>query len=411
MRNFILFIFVNLLAVQVSLLAKDCYVSSDGKSSNLGTLNSPWDLESTLEGKKKILPGDTIWLLEGTYRYPDRTSKSAGYIVRLGGTRDKPVNILPLPGVRAVIDGGMTIMFTCQYLYIWNIEILTSENFTMTRIFAAKGSPLPKDYNRPFVGIALQGSNCKLINLIIHDNGNGIGCGNNSKNSEIYGCIIYDNGWKGPDRGHGHAIYTQNEEGGKVVSDCIMTGGYGWTMHAYTSPNEPAHVDNYLIKNNICYNAGEFLVGGANPSHNITLWHNILYGLDMRVGYSAPYNEDCELKDNLIINGQLYITGYKKVINENNRIIGKSDKRPDKPQVEIFPNNYDKNRANIVVFNWTKLPIMQIDLKSFLKTGDEYKFLDPKNFFGEPIASGIYDGNSVSVPVKGEFTVFVLMKK
>jgi hypothetical protein len=53
-----------------------------------------------------------------------------------------------------------------------------------------------------------------------------------SRDSERYGCLIYDNGWKAPDRGHGHAIYTQNNEGIKTIADCIMTGGYGYTLHA-----------------------------------------------------------------------------------------------------------------------------------------------------------------------------------
>jgi hypothetical protein len=401
-------VFINLLAVQVPLLAKDCYVSPDGKISNLGTLDSPWDLKSTLVAKNNVYPGDTIWLSEGTYR--DR-SKDIGYHIKLNGTKDKPITILPLPEKRAIIDGGVAMFESCQYIYLKNLEILVSENFTMTRVLTEKGSA-PKSYGRISGGVIMFGPNCKLINLIIHDNGNGIGFWSGAMNSEIYGCIIYDNGWKGPDRGHGHAIYTQNGEGGKVISDCIMTGGYGWTMHAYTSPNEPAYVNNYLIKNNICYNGGEFLVGGAQPSHNITLWNNILYGLDMRVGYhTAPYNENCELKDNIIINGKLYITRYKEVINENNLIIGKSDKRPDKPEVKIFPNNYDENRANLVIFNWTNLPKVGVNLGSFLKIGNRYKFLDPKKFFDEPILSGVYDGNSVNVPVKGEFAVFVLIKK
>ena len=77
------------------------------------------------------------------------------------------------------------------------------------------------------------GKACKFINLVIHDDTQGVSWWAASQDSEMHGCLIYDNGWAGTDRGHGHAIYTQNNEGLKTISDCIFTGGYGYTLHAY----------------------------------------------------------------------------------------------------------------------------------------------------------------------------------
>ena len=51
--------------------------------------------------------------------------------------------------------------------------------------------------------------------------------------AEIYGCVIHDFGYNAPDRGHGHAIYTQNLKGTKRLVDNIMFHGYGWNIHAY----------------------------------------------------------------------------------------------------------------------------------------------------------------------------------
>ena len=92
-----------------------------------------------------------------------------------------------------------------------------------------------------------------------------------------HGCLIYDNGWAGTDRGHGHAIYTQNEDGIKTIADCIMTGGHGYTLHAYGSAR--AYVDNYLVAGNIAYAADTFLIGGGRPSHNIRVRDNVLHGV------------------------------------------------------------------------------------------------------------------------------------
>ena len=44
----------------------------------------------------------------------------------------------------------------------------------------------------------------------------------------------------------------------------MMTGGYGYTLHAYGS--KQAYVDNYVVRRNVCYNGGPFLIGGGRPA-------------------------------------------------------------------------------------------------------------------------------------------------
>ena len=109
--------------------------------------------------------------------------------------------------------------------------------------------------------------------------------------AEVYGCIIYDNGWPATDRGHGHAIYTQNDQGVKTIADNIMTGGFSYSMHAYGSAK--AFVNNYLIEGNICYAAGPFPVGGGSPSHGIRVLENFVHGSVIQFGYNAQHNEYC----------------------------------------------------------------------------------------------------------------------
>jgi len=399
---------ISLLAVG-PLEAAKWYAGPQGKAAGKGTREVPWDLESTLAGRHPIVPGDTIWILAGTYRHPNRKLGSAGYAVQLQGQEKKPVQVRAEPGARVTIDGGLSVQPPSDWLWISDLEILVAENLTMPRRIDEPGSS-PASYGRPWGGLNIHsGSGCKYIHLVIHDNAQGMSFWSGAIDSEVYGCIIYDNGWKAPDRGHGHAIYTQNEKGLKTIADCIMTGGYGFTLHAYGSPR--AFVDHYLAVGNIVYRGGPFLIGGDRPSRDIRVFDNFLYGVSMQIGYAAPYNEDCQIRENLIVNGGLSIKNYRQVVNEGNQVISPIAPRPTGPvRVLVRPSRYDARRANVAIFNWRKEPAVELRPDKFLQPGDRYRLMDPRNFFGRPILQGVYDGKPIRVPVDGEFTALVMLK-
>lgn len=402
------------LAVQpASTRAADWFAGPEGKASAAGTKQSPWNLETALGGQKPVAPGDTVWLLPGTYRHPDRRLGSPGYVVRLAGEEAKPVQVRAVPGARATVDGGLSVVQPAGWLWIRDLEILVSENFTMSRTLSEPGSH-PKSYDRPWGGLNVNaGKGCKYIHLVIHDCAQGVSFWTPATDSDLYGCILYDNGWKAPDRGHGHAVYTQNKDGVKTIDNCIMTGSYGYTMHAYGSSR--ADVDNYLVQRNICYRAGTFLIGGGKPSRNIRVLGNSLYGVAVQLGYSAPYNEDCEVRDNLIVDGGLSINKYRRVVNENNRVIARGAARPQQPAtILVQPSLYDPGRAHVAIFNWTKAPSVAIDislLRAFAKPGDTLRWIDPRDFYGKPVATVTLQDKPVQLPVEGEFAAFVLLRQ
>ncbi len=379
------------------------YISPDGKSSNPGTQESPWDIASALSGKQKVNPGDTIYLMEGTYRRrPEEL-----FEIRLVGTEKAPVHIRPVSGKRVRIDGGLSVQSPSAHVWVRDLEIFISE--PRPKQPTSPGSH-PKDLNRPWGGLNMfAGRNCKYINLIIHNCNQGISCWKGEIDPEIYGCIIYDNGWLGTDRGHGHCIYTQNDEGTKTISNCIMSCRYDgtYTLHAYGS--ERAYVNNYLVEENIFYNKGPFLIGGGRPSRNIRVFGNYLYNVDMRIGYSAPYNDNCHVRDNIIVHGRLDIKRYKKIIREGNIIIN-TEERPKEIKTVLLANRFDPDRAHLIVFNWDRADVLQVTTKSFLRNGDFYRVMDPQDFFENPVTQGRCSSDTIRIPVKNEFGIFVLLK-
>jgi len=399
----VLFALFLLPAIQIS-SAAERYAGPDGKSTNPGTQQKPWDIASALDGRQKVSAGDTLYLLEGTYK---RRPKEL-FEVRLEGTVENPIHIRPIPGKRVRIDGGLSVQSPSAYVWVRDLEIFVSEPVPKKPV--SPGSH-PEDLNRPWGGLQMfGGKNCKYINLIIHDCCQGISCWTGEIDPEIYGCIIYNNGWLGTDRGHGHCIYIQNKDGVKVISNCIMSCRYDgtYTLHAYGS--QRAYVDNFLVEDNICYNKGPFLIGGGRPSNNIRVFRNYLYDVNMRIGYSAPYNENCDVRDNVIVNGGLNIVRYKKVVQENNLIVRKDEMRPSGVKSVLLHNRFDQNRAHLVIYNWDKVEKVEVTVKPFLKNGDSFRLIAPENFFDNPLAQGKCYGDAIHIPLKGEFAVFVVLR-
>jgi hypothetical protein len=379
----------------------DWYVAPAGNAANPGTKESPWDLASALNGRKEVRPGDTIWLSEGTYR----RRPNELFDVRLAGSADKPIRVQPVAGHRVRIDGGLAMQSPSANVWIRDLEVFVSEPVPEKPVSAGSS---PSDLKRPWGGLHMHGGkDCKYINLIIHNCNQGISCWTGETNPEIYGCILYDNGWLGVDRGHGHCIYTQNDQGVKTISNCIMTCRYdgSYTMHAYGS--ERAYVNNYLATENICYGTGPFLIGGGRPSYGIRIHRNFLYGVDMRIGYAAPYNEDCDIRDNIIVNGRLEIVRYRNAVQENNLILAKNDARPSQTKAVLLPNKYDPSRAHLVVYNWSKTETVDVDASGFARDGDAIDLLDPKDPFGKPVITVTRRNGVFRIPVHGEFTVFL----
>jgi len=152
--NIVLSVWFLLLAVQVS-LAGEWYVGPDGKATNVGTKEAPWDITSALDGSQKVAAGDTIYLLEGTYRRRPQEL----FEVRLVGNENNPIQIRSIPGRRvsprqqhsgARIDGGLSMQNPSAYVWVRDLEIFVSEPLPEKPV--SPGSA-PDDLKRPWGGL------------------------------------------------------------------------------------------------------------------------------------------------------------------------------------------------------------------------------------------------------------------
>jgi hypothetical protein len=71
----------------------------------------------------------------------------------------------------------------------------------------------------------------------------------------------------------------------------------------------------------------------------------------------------------------------------------------DLDYTRVIPNDYEKGRANIVIYNNSKLSYVDVDVSEVLSVGDTFYLYDVENIW-EPLLTGIYDGNQLSVPME-----------
>jgi hypothetical protein len=441
------------LAAALWLTAAEFHVSPAGTPGGDGSAARPWDLATALSGAGPVRPGDTLWLRGGTYR--------GGFESRLNGTAERRVTVRQYPGERAILDADGAKTAAIQVFGQW----------TTFRDFEITDSNPDRTRERPH-GLFVRGPHTNVLNLVIHDCGVGIGFWSDCTGpAEIYGCIIYNNGWQGPgnDRGHGHAIYTQNQEGTKRLVDNVMFNQFGFGIHAYGSSR--AFLRGFHIEGNAAFNNGaltrdrvmsnNILVGGGSPAERITVIGNFTYtdkpSVSFRLGYGAR-NKDLVARDNYIV-GSSFVQLWENIVFTGNTLISPSwllrlqvpedgspagyawDKNtalaagdapfqlvrgadttglgvsewvgktgldanssirsqgPSGVKVVVRPNQHEKGRAHIIVYNWDRKDSVPVDAGGLMKRGAAYELRDAQDYLGAPVLAGVYDGKPLRVPM------------
>ncbi|HET8712168.1 MAG TPA: hypothetical protein VFM23_00630 [Gemmatimonadales bacterium] len=410
------------------------FAAPNGTRSNDGTERRPWDLATALGGggpAKKVQPGDTIWVRGGTYKGAFRST--------VAGREGAPVVIRVWPGERAVIDGAgsrrSTLYVTGAYSTFWGLE-LTNSNPERTT------TQLGSDF-RPNV-VVPAAAHTRFINLIVHDGGVAFYTEPKFADVEIAGCIIYNNGWEGPDRGHGHALYLKSFTGPLLARDNVMFNQYGYGVHAYTNSGTGKLI-NITIEGNIAFNNGSLsrardlapnlLLGGADYAAGNVVRDNILYyspalrsaGTNAMIGWKTLRNGDVIVENNYLVGGSPMVEfGFWSAARvSNNTLIrtGGGERAPivrrdaaargqiwrdngeratpTATRVVVRPNLYEPGRAHVVVFNWGRDRAAVVDVSGVLASGDRYEVRNVQDLFGAPVTGGTVSGSSITIPLGG----------
>lgn len=306
-------------------VAAEFHVQPDGSATGNGSASAPWDLATALNAKDTVQPGDTVWIHAGTYR--------GGFVSRLSGRADAPVIIRGMRGERVTIDtqprddkdNGLFLIAGPDAVYR-DFEVTCSHPTRETRI---PGS-WPEDIRRG--NIDVRADRVSVLNLIVHDCASGFGFWSEAEGGEVSGCLIFNNGWRGPDRGHGHAVYAQNARGTKRIRDNVIFHQFAYGVHVYGS--EKASLKGFEIDGNIVFENGcltrpgdhapGIMVGGGCPAERIAVRDNIVTGGGIRLGY--PWGTT---NDDLVCTGNysegLVVRDFRRGIVERNTIVAHSN--------------------------------------------------------------------------------------
>ena len=405
------------------------YVSPSGASAADGTMARPWDLATALAGAGgRIAPGDTIWLRGGTYR--------GAVVSSVHGAAGAPVVVRQYRGERAVIDAagatsptrrGDLFVVTGEYTVFWGFELMDSDPDRTTD-------------TRPNM-VVNDASHTRYVNLIVHDGGIGFYTYAPPMDVEVSGCLFYNNGWEVPRQANGHAIYAKSNTGPLVLRDNIAFDQFGYGLHVYTEARSGL-LNNIRLEGNVVFNNGtlsaksgaaNILVGGRARADAIVARGNLAYFSPGVSQTNAVFgwrnalgvrNGTLTLSRNYLVGGNvvldlhawerweasdntLYGPGARPIValdetiqplDGTNRVLAAA---PSQPAVFVRPNAYEAGRANVVVYNWSQQDTVPVALAGVLRRGDRYAVYNVQDFFGAPVAGGVYAGGPVRIPMRG----------
>jgi hypothetical protein len=423
MRTKILTILALAVSLPFTAAAAELHVTASGSASGSGSEGSPLDLATALGSSSPARAGDTIWVHGGRYSAPH-------FYVYISGSAGNPIKVRPWQTdghdervtLYGHIDIGCFTSSTSSYVWFYGLEAYNRGTGT------GVGAMDVSQTGNTNVGI-------KLINMIAHDSeSSGIGVWQGGQNNEFYGCLSYFNGWRASDGGHGHGFYIQSANP-TYIRENILFRQCGINAQLY---GQSGLRDYVTFEGNVSFDGGALQKDAGNPpygcddlwfdgttySHNLKWIANMSYAADDQIQHweLIGHGINTLIQDNYFAGPTATTSGFwlkrsnTGTVMTNNTIFkhyqaddasvtGSGNvfltAKPTSTKIFVRPNAYEAGRANLVVYNWEKTATVAVDVSSVLHAGDMWEVTDAENWFGGPIAQGVYAGGTITVPMTG----------
>jgi hypothetical protein len=164
-------------------------------------------------------------------------------------------------------------------------------------------------------------------------------------------------------------------------------GPYSESMHlGMWSPDQAtAEVrDNYIVGAMRGDGTHEALkLGYKDPAHNLSVGA-ARSARNTIIGITVPHTRE-QIPPG--VNGNVYLTS-----------------KPKENRVFVVPNEFEAGRANVAIYNWQLLPAVTVPLADVrLVEGQAFEVKDAMNFYGPPVARGVFSAKApmIAVPMQG----------
>jgi hypothetical protein len=425
--------------------APEFFVSPEGSPSGDGSFAKPWDLATALAGPPEVTPGSTIWLRGGTYA--DGPSFDAGYLSDLTGTADAPIVVRQYPGERATVTKFLLVRGA--YTWYWGFEVVHTiphVGYTFGINNRGPGTKLINlvvhDASASGILIGAEATNAEVYGSIVYNNGrtdkfdHGIYCLSHTS-ALLRDNIVFDNWAVGihcfakPEHGPEAALQNIHLEGNAsfnnsvwgVPREDILVGGWfpasgiiidqNYTYRTEFLNTEVADIGYNLVVNEDVVLTGNYFAGGwahIGDWRSATVTGNTLFnfttgGMLWNVGdlSGQTWSDNSFLGDSTAVAWRYGTTdatfdGWRSLTGLANpgTYAGQA---PTGVKIVVRPNQYEPGRANIIVYNWAQQSTVSVDVAGVLAPGDHYVVQHVEDFYGPPVASGIYTGGALELPM------------
>ena len=105
----------------VPAFSAEYFVSPTGSSAGNGSRPSPWNLSTALAHPAAVRPGDTIWVLGGTYK--------GEFVNALRGVAGSPITVRAFPGERPILESdaiaatSYVLEVNGAFTWFWGLEL------------------------------------------------------------------------------------------------------------------------------------------------------------------------------------------------------------------------------------------------------------------------------------------------